>query len=160
MKRTTPLLILVVFASLLAGCRSLYPKAATSGNMPEETITFYLGPVLAPRAELAGHIVTTSSPDTNQPITIVVGGAVNQPGEITVPKGTIMLGAIKQAGGFHDIAFCRRVKIIRGTSTYAYRLSKEPLRPDVPGHYRIWYGGGRSDAVLEPGDIVLVPRTL
>jgi SLBB domain len=165
--------LLVLVALAFAGCRSPNPAWGTSDSA-EETIPFSLG-VDPPARPHIGHIVRTNSLDPNQTIRVLVSGQVKQPGWVTVPKGTTVLGAIKRAGGFASVGASYYVRITRGTAKYAYKLATEPLRHTAPDHYRIWYGPytwsnskgrklmdkrARSDVVLEPEDQVHVPRVL
>jgi protein involved in polysaccharide export with SLBB domain len=99
-------------------------------------------------------------------------GEVNNPGWINAPDGITALGAIKRAGGFVRIGASREVRITRGTTIFVYLLAMEPLGPESPNEYRIWYAPfewsktrrrevidrhWRSDVVLQDGDKVLVP---
>jgi hypothetical protein len=159
------------FALSIGGCCSA-PRPALAQTTPTETLVFTLGPVDPPRQSHIGHIVATNSLNTNQTVRVLVMGSVNNPGWVNAPEGTTALGAIKRAGGFVRIGASYYLRIMRGTTTYAYVLATEPLGPEFPNEYRIWYGPyewsqmrqrnvvnrhSRSDVVLQDGDKVFVP---
>jgi SLBB domain len=167
--------VLLLLGVALVGCRSSHPAVSSSDLCGEDTIPFALGPGDPPPTTPIGHIVRTNSLESGQMLLVDVYGHVNQPSRITVPKGTTALQAIKRAGGFDNISASHYLHIKRGGTTHAYKLATEALSPELPNHYLIWYGPytwsnwrgrevvdrrARSDVVLQPGDLVLVPGAL
>jgi hypothetical protein len=167
-------LLLFGLGLIVAGCRTFHPARLTP-LASEQTITFAVGPIDPPRDNYIGHIVAINSVEPDHTIRVLVGGCINRPGWIKVPKGTTVLGAIKRAGGF-DWGASSCVRIVRGPLTYQCKLAFESFGPEFRGHYFIWYcaekyspawGGSyildkrvRSDIVLEAGDKILVGEVL
>ena len=162
------------FAAVLSGCRTP-PLAPASASAVDETILVCTGPKDPPPRDYIGHIVATNAVDRSSTIRVRVSGCVKTPGEITVPRGTTVLGAVKRAGGF-VLASSNYVWIERGQKASMYVLVHEPLVPELPGHYRVWYAGyecgpatgwrgiidkqSQSDVPLEDSDWVVVPSGL
>lgn len=155
MRRIILWLLLVAAASL--SCRSPH-IVGSSTDAAEETIALSPGPVDPPPRTYIGHIANTNLVNANLTIKVFVGGTLN-PGEITLPKGTTVLGAIRRGGGFRE-GDGGEVRLIRSGHTYLLRLCRKPLA--LSGHYRIAYGDEKvcSDFRLEDGDRVVVPRVL
>jgi protein involved in polysaccharide export with SLBB domain len=152
---------LLVIASLSAGCRT--PPEDLKVPCYEQSAYF-------------GHIARGSAPETNSVITVVVDGEIHHPGPVQVPRGSTILDAIKQAGGFTDFAHARRIVVERAGSRIGFMLRREEMGVGFCNHYRVWYVPSRSnlnphrdepvdttvktDAVLEPGDRIWVPRAM
>ncbi|PWU07951.1 MAG: hypothetical protein C5B50_30590 [Verrucomicrobia bacterium] len=166
---------LFVACFMFAGCRSSSPAGGAPITTSAEAISFCLGPIDPPRPTYIGHIVRTNSLDPTQRVRVLVLGCVNQPGWVTVPKGSTVLGAIKIAGGFERRGASWYVQVVRGSKTYLYELTTGALSRKSRDEYLIWYGPcqwsirsgsyvvdkrSRSDVVLEDEDKVLVPSVL
>jgi len=155
------IIVLLVIASLSAGCRT-----------PPEDLK-------VPRYEQCayfGHIARGSAQETTSVITVVVDGEIHRPGPVQVPRGSTILDAIKQAGGFTDFAHARRIVVERAGSRIGFMLRREEMGVGFRNHYRVWYVPSRpnltahrdepvdstvkTDAALEPGDRIWVPRTM
>ena len=84
---------------------------------------------------------------------IYVGGEVNQQIEMTLPAGMTILQAVFKAGGFMETASPENTILIR----------QGPHKEPVPIHVDLkdaMYGkGAAADLVLEPNDIVYVPKS-
>jgi protein involved in polysaccharide export with SLBB domain len=107
---------------------------------------------------------------------VVVDGEIHRPGAVQVPRGSTILDAIKQAGGFTDYALARRIVVERAGSRISFMLRREEMGVGFRNHYRIWYVPSRpnlmahrdepvdstlkTDAVLEPDDRIFVPRAM
>ena len=85
-----------------------------------------------------------------------VGGEVQHPGTIEVPKGTTALEAIAKAGGFTPCSRLKTIVLLEGGKKYSLHTHRQKKPFSKP---RIWYGGVSSDRVLEPGAWIFVPRT-
>ena|ERR1043165_1486564 len=157
--------------ALSIGTACSAPRAALVEKASSETIVFAVGPVDPRPQSNIGHIVATNSLNTNRTVRVLVNGAANNLGWMNVPEGTTALGAIKRAGGFPRIGASRGLRITRGTKMFAYMLAMEPLGPESPNEYRIWYAPyewsktrerniadrqWRSDVVLQDGDNVVL----
>jgi len=156
-----PIIGLLVIASLSAGCR-IPPEDV---KVPRYDQTAY-----------CGHIARGSAVHTNSVITAVVDGEVHHPGPVHVPRGSTILDAIKQAGGFTDFAHARRIVVQRAGSRISFMLRREEMGVGFRNHYRIWYVPSRpnlnthrdepvdrtvnTDAVLETDDRIYVPRAI
>lgn len=161
-------------AAVLAGCRTP-PLAPAPASAVDETILVCAGPKDPPPRDYIGHIVATNTLDRSSTIRVRVSGCVKNPGEITVPKGTTVLRAVKRAGGF-VLASSNYIWIERGQKAAMYVLVHEPMVPDLPGHYSVWYAGydcgpatgwrgkinkqSQSDVLLEDSDWIVVPSGL
>ncbi len=120
-----------------------------------------------------GRIVRGGARDTNNVITVMVHGEIRNPGTLQVPRGSTILEVIKQAGGFTDFAYSKRIEIQRAGSSHRYLLRREW---NGLNHYRIWYVPSRrnpdtyseepvdstvkTDAVAEAGDRIIVLRSM
>jgi len=85
-----------------------------------------------------------------QPKTVSVIGAVNNPGNFDWYEGINLLEAISLAKGQTDFASLGAVKIFRGTTQQQKML--------VVNMNNVLKGDLKNNLVLEPGDIVVIPR--
>jgi polysaccharide export outer membrane protein len=85
-----------------------------------------------------------------QPKTVSVIGAVNNPGNFDWYEGITLLEAISLAKGQTDFASLGKIKIFRGNIQQQKVL--------VVNLDKILKGDLKNNLVLEPGDIVVVPR--
>ncbi|MFQ3675265.1 MAG: polysaccharide biosynthesis/export family protein [Endomicrobiia bacterium] len=85
-----------------------------------------------------------------QPKTVSVIGAVNSPGNFDWYEGINLLEAISLAKGQTDFASLGAIKIFRGTTQQQKML--------VVNLNNILKGDLKNNLVLEPGDIIVIPR--
>jgi protein involved in polysaccharide export with SLBB domain len=85
---------------------------------------------------------------------VIVFGEVKTPGAYEVPPGEklTLLQLVARAGGFTDIAASDRLRIVRpraeGEETIRVRVSE------------LLKGGEHKDVDLQPGDVIIVPKTI
>ncbi|MBI2527811.1 MAG: polysaccharide biosynthesis/export family protein [Candidatus Rokubacteria bacterium] len=82
--------------------------------------------------------------------TVYVGGEVQQPGLIALVGSLTAAGAVIKAGGFKEIAKTTAVVVLRDSGTSQPTM----LDVDLEGVLR----RGQPDVLLQPGDVVFVPR--
>lgn len=82
--------------------------------------------------------------------TVYVGGEVQQPGLVALVGSLTAAGAVIKAGGFRDIAKTTAVVVLRDAGKPQPTL----LEVDLEGVLR----RGQPDVLLQPGDVVFVPR--
>ena len=84
---------------------------------------------------------------------IYVGGEVNQQAEMTLPAGMTILQAVFKAGGFMETASPENTILIRQGS------EKEPIPILVDLKAAMYGKGAGADLVLQPNDIVYIPKS-
>ena len=84
---------------------------------------------------------------------VYVGGEVNSPGLIPISGKLTSLQAILQAGGFKDTAEIKSVLILRNQGT------QKPLFVNINLKEDLTFYNQHNDILLEPYDIVFVPKT-
>jgi len=84
---------------------------------------------------------------------VLVFGQVKNPGIVPYSKGLTVLRAILKAGNFTEVAAKSRVQIKRTTNGDVITL-KVNINEIIEG------GDQSADLLLEPGDVVHVPRSL
>lgn len=82
---------------------------------------------------------------------VYVGGEVGHPGTIPLAGDLTALGAVLQAGGFKDTAKTDNVILLRNNGHQAAKAEKLNLRDVV--------AGTKGDILLQPFDVVYVPRS-
>jgi polysaccharide export outer membrane protein len=85
-----------------------------------------------------------------QPKTVSVIGAVNNPGNFDWYEGINLLEAISLAKGQTEVASLGKIKIFRGTNKEQKML--------VTNLDNVLKGDLKNNILLEPGDIIVVPR--
>ena len=74
-------------------------------------------------------------------------GEIRGPGRYQYLAGVTLMQAISTAGGFSDFANKKKVQILRGNDKLRYNIETIEKNPD-------------TDVPLEPGDNIIVPRTI
>jgi protein involved in polysaccharide export with SLBB domain len=89
---------------------------------------------------------------TRQPVLVM--GAVNRPGPITVPADDVLtlFKAILDAGGLANTADAKRVEVLRNDRSDPKASTKREFNVEEI------YTKGAPDPLVEPGDLVLVPQ--
>lgn len=108
--------------------------------------------LLAARYLVDPKVVVTLERWAQRPV--IVFGEVRSPGSYDIPPGERihLLQLVARAGGFTDIASVDRVRVVRARDG-----AEETLRVRVS---KLLKGGGAGDFELQPGDVVIVPRTI
>ncbi len=84
---------------------------------------------------------------------VYVGGEINSPGAISLEGRMSALQAIMQAGGYKNSAEIGSVVILRNNRTETPEFITVDLRADLES------GTRHNDILLEPQDILFVPKT-
>lgn len=105
------------------------------------TVFVALERVAEPRAPAGGGTPARTTVD------IYVMGEGAKPGRIDVERGTTLLQAFAQMGGFTKFAATKRIQLRRGTQTYAIDYTAIERGTSTAGA-----------TVLQKGDVILVPQ--
>ena len=76
-----------------------------------------------------------------------VRGEVRQPGRYPLMSGVTLLQAIAAAGGYTEFAYPRKVKVVRGETTFYVNMHDLEKHPE-------------KDRAVEAGDVIVVPRSI
>jgi protein involved in polysaccharide export with SLBB domain len=93
---------------------------------------------------------STSGPAETKTKQYVIAGAVNRPGSFPLARPTTVFDAINDAGGFHDFANKKDIKITRGEQMFHFNYDEY-----VRGKNR----DQNKNIELEDGDAVQVDLT-
>jgi protein involved in polysaccharide export with SLBB domain len=84
---------------------------------------------------------------------IFVGGEVNNPGVVRLVRGMSPLHAVLQAGGFRETADPKEAILIRKDK------NNQPIPVEIDLSAAIYGNGVASGIVLQPHDVVYIPKT-
>jgi SLBB domain-containing protein len=148
------------FLGLLVVCFVTSCSSVPSGKREPTTIIR----IPVPGDDLEGHttwyrgyVVKTNSARAGGIIRVQIVGDVTRPGWLSVPQGTTVLEAIKEAGGFGEFALAKRIQVTdTAGKTTTLPLHRQKMSPQLPS--RVWCGAGQGDYILQPNSRVYVPR--
>jgi len=135
----------ILLLLVATGCRSPYTtQSDKSIRLP------------APKSDdiFQYQVLRTNNLSSDQTIFVNIRGQVNRPGFVELPKGSTLLEAVIQAGGFNQQAAFRKLYVTQGGKRYFYTLQQKNDWRTC--HCFAWYGEV-SDILLENGAEINVP---
>lgn len=111
----------------------------------EPTVSISLIKLAEPKPRRSGPAAAATMP-------IYLIGEVKAPGKLEITKGTTLLHALAQAGGFSNFAATKRVQLRRTTRAGSEEIYQVNYKEILAGRSNI------GAMVLQEGDVIVVPQ--